>query len=106
MKVWRVVLALLLVASATAAFGAWWWLHRPLPIVTDPVELSIEPGTSPHEIAESWVRAGVMTEPLALYEWFRWSGQARRIRAGSYEIRATVTQGSTSAVSNTAIRIE
>ena len=86
MKLRRIVLALLLVAVAAAAAGAWWWLHRPLPIATDPVELSIEPGTSPHEIAESWVRAGVMTEPLALYEWFRWSGQARRIRAGSYEI--------------------
>jgi hypothetical protein len=31
---------------------------------------------------------------------------AEAVRAGSYEIRATVTQGSTSAVSNTAIRIE
>jgi UPF0755 protein len=91
MKLRRIVLALLLVAVAAAAAGAWWWLHRPLPIATDPVELSIEPGTSPREIAESWVRAGVMTEPLALYEWFRWSGQARRIRAGSYEIPTGTT---------------
>jgi UPF0755 protein len=91
MKLRRIVLALLLVAMAAAAAGAWWWLHRPLPIATDPVELSIEPGTSPREIAESWVRAGVMTEPLALYEWFRWSGQARRIRAGSYEIPTGTT---------------
>ena len=91
MKLRRIVLALLLVAVAAAAAGAWWWLHRPLPIATDPVELSIEPGTSPREIAESWVRAGVMTEPLALYEWFRWSGHARRIRAGSYEIPTGTT---------------
>jgi UPF0755 protein len=91
MKFWRVALALLLVALAAATTGAWWWLHRPLPIAADPVELSIEPGSSPREIAESWVRAGVMTEPLALYEWFRWSGQARRIRAGSYEVPAGTT---------------
>ena len=91
MKLWRVALALLLVALAAATTGAWWWLHRPLPIAADPVELSIEPGSSPREIAESWVRAGVMTEPLALYEWFRWSGQARRIRAGSYEVPAGTT---------------
>jgi UPF0755 protein len=32
-----------------------------------------------------------MTSPRLLYEWFRWSGQARRIRAGSYE----VTEGTT-----------
>jgi UPF0755 protein len=91
MKIGRVLLALLLAASAAAASGAWWWLNRPLPLATDPVELSIEPGTSPREIAESWVRAGVMTEPMALYEWFRWSGQARRIRAGSYEISRGTT---------------
>ena len=91
MKLWRVALALLLVALAAATTGVWWWLHRPLPIAADPVELSIEPGSSPREIAESWVRAGVMTEPLALYEWFRWSGQARRIRAGSYEVPAGTT---------------
>ncbi|MDQ2734367.1 MAG: endolytic transglycosylase MltG [Pseudomonadota bacterium] len=91
MKLWRVALALLIAAMAAAAIIAWWWLHRPLPIATDPVELSIELGSSPREIAESWVRAGVLTDPLALYEWFRWSGQARRIRAGSYEVPAGTT---------------
>ena len=30
-------------------------------------------------------------QPLLLYEWFRWSGQARQIRAGSYEIGAGTT---------------
>ena len=91
MKVGRVGLALLLVALAAMAGSTWWWLHRPLPIATDPVELSIEPGDTPREIAEAWVRAGVITEPLALYEWFRWSGQARRIRAGSYEAPSGTT---------------
>jgi UPF0755 protein len=91
MKVWRAGLVLLLVAAIAAAAAAWWWLHRPLPILTDPVELSIDPGTSPREIAEAWVRAGVATRPRALYEWFRWSGQARRIRAGSYEVGAGTT---------------
>ena len=88
MRAGRVVLALLLVALAAAASGAWWWLHQPMAIAVDPVELSIEPGTPPREIADAWVRAGVRTEPLALYEWFRWSGQSRRIRAGSYEVPA------------------
>ena len=37
------------------------------------------------------MRAGVLTEPAALYQWFRWSGQARRIRAGSYELESGVT---------------
>ncbi len=91
MRVWRVALVLLLAAAAASAYAAWSWLHRPLGLASDPVELSIEPGSTPREIAESWVRAGVQTEPLLLYEWFRWSGQARKIRAGSYEAPAGTT---------------
>ena len=40
---------------------------------------------------QGWVAAGVQASPELLYEWFRWSGQARRIRAGSYEIETGVT---------------
>lgn len=72
--------------------GAWaaaeWWLNRPLPLAGKSAELSIEPGDSPRSVAQAWVRAGVQTDPELLYQWFRWSGQARRIRAGSYEIDA------------------
>jgi UPF0755 protein len=91
MRVWRLLIGLLLVAMAAAAYAAWWWLHRPLALASDPVELSIEPGQTPREIADAWVRAGVKASPVLLYEWFRWSGQARRIRAGSYEAPAGTT---------------
>ena len=91
MRVWRAGLTLLLVAVAALAYAAWWWLHQPLSLATDPVELSIELGSTPRDIAYAWVRAGVRTPPVLLYEWFRWSGQARRIRAGSYEVPAGTT---------------
>ena len=55
------------------------------------VELSIEPGTAPMQIAQAWVGAGVRTDPRFLYEWFRWSGQSKKIRAGSYEVHAGIT---------------
>ena len=80
----------LLVAAATAA-GLAWWLQRPLPLAGASVELSIEAGSTPREVAQAWVDAGVMTSPALLYEWFRWSGQARKIRAGSYEIDTGAT---------------
>ena len=83
-------LALAFLAAALAGTAAW-WLNRPLPLASDPVELSIGFGDSPRAIAEGWVRAGVRTSPRALYEWFRWSGQAKRIRAGSYELGAGTT---------------
>ncbi len=85
MRLWRIVLALAIFGAVAAAAGAWWWLHRPLPLLADPVELSIQAGDSPRQIAQAWVGAGVATSPTALYEWFRWSGLARKIRAGSYE---------------------
>jgi UPF0755 protein len=78
--------SVLLAAAAVAA--VWSWLERPLPLAAASAELSIEAGTSPRDIAQAWVDAGVQTSPWLLYEWFRWSGQARRIRAGSYEIDA------------------
>ncbi len=80
--VWLALLVLLLVAGAAAAVH---WLNRPLALRQDPVELQIEPGESPRDIATHLVEAGVQTDAWLLYQWFRWSGDARRIRAGSYE---------------------
>ena len=94
MKPWRLFLWLLLAAllAALAAAGAVrWWLDHPLALATPAVELSIEPGTPPREVAAAWVRAGVKTDADWLFAWFRFSGDARRIRAGSYEIEPGAT---------------
>jgi UPF0755 protein len=85
------MLLVLLALAAAVAGGAVWWLNRPLPLATPTVELSIEPGTNPREVALAWVRAGVRTSPRLLFEWFRWSGEDRRIRAGSYAVEPGVT---------------
>jgi UPF0755 protein len=86
----RAVLALLLIA-ALAAGAAWQWLRSPLTLAAPAVELSIEPGTNPAEVARAWVAAGVQTDARWLYQWFKWSGQAKQIRAGSYEVHAGIT---------------
>jgi UPF0755 protein len=86
----RAVLALLLVA-VLAAGAVWQWLRSPLSLAAPSVELSVEPGTNPAEVARAWVAAGVQTDSRWLYQWFRWSGQAKQIRAGSYEIHAGIT---------------
>jgi UPF0755 protein len=84
-----IVLALMGLLGAIGA--AWWWLDRPLELAQPRVEVSIELGATPREVADAWVKAGVVTSPALLYEWFRWSGQARRIRAGSYAVGTGVT---------------
>ncbi|RZJ10808.1 MAG: endolytic transglycosylase MltG, partial [Rubrivivax sp.] len=86
----RAVLALMLIA-ALAAGAAWQWLRSPLSLATPSVELSIEPGTNPAEVGRAWVAAGVQTDARYLYQWFKWSGQAKQIRAGSYEVHAGIT---------------
>ncbi|HEY1090128.1 MAG TPA: endolytic transglycosylase MltG [Burkholderiaceae bacterium] len=86
----RVVLLAILLAGAAAA-GVWWWLQTPLPLARPVVELSIEPGTPPREVAQAWVGAGIEVDARLLYAWFRASGQARKIRAGSYEVHGGIT---------------
>ncbi len=86
---WLIGLALL--AALALAGAARWWVDHPMALSTATVELSIEPGTPPREVAAAWVRAGVQTDPAWLFQWFRVSGDARRIRAGSYEIEPGAT---------------
>ena len=86
MKFLRRLLLLTLLAALGLGGAAVWWLNQPLPLAAESVEVSIEPGTSPRDIAQAWVQSGVKADAFLLYEWFRWSGQARNIRAGSYQI--------------------
>ena len=85
----RIVLMLLLLVAllaAALAWAAWRWVDAPLPLASPRIELTVPSGSSPQRVAADWVSAGVQVPPRALYEWFRWSGEARRIRAGSYAI--------------------
>jgi UPF0755 protein len=91
MRTLRRLFLLLLMLVALSAAAVFYWLERPLPLAADVVELSIESGTSPKAIANDWVDAGVQASPWLLYEWFRWSGQSKKIRAGSYEIDRNTT---------------
>jgi UPF0755 protein len=91
MRVFGAGLLLLLAVAAAAWAGAAWWLHQPLALARDPVEVTIEPGATAREVAQAWVQGGVQVSPRWLYEWFRWSGEAKRIRAGTYQIGAGTT---------------
>jgi len=75
-------------ASASAAF---WWAQQPMELGGRVADLSIEPGTTARGVAQLVVNAGVQTSPQLLYWWFRLSGQARQITAGSYELEGSVT---------------
>jgi UPF0755 protein len=80
---YRFVLLLVLSAGGVA-----WWLQQPMALKAVSVDLSIEPGTPVRAIAREVAEAGVQVNPTLLYWWFRLSGQARQIKAGSYEIES------------------
>lgn len=83
------LLALLALLAAGGAVA--WWVHQPLRLPAATVDLSVEPGTLPRNVAQAVRDAGVDVNPDLLYAWFRLSGQARRIKAGSYELEAGIT---------------
>lgn len=55
------------------------------------VEVSVQPGQSPRAVAQAWVQAGVDEPAWLLYQWFKWSGRAREIKAGSYALASGAT---------------
>jgi UPF0755 protein len=85
------IIKFLLVLALTLGGGAFWWLHHELPLSAPTLDLSVEPGTTPRGVAQAAVDSGVQTLPDLLYWWFRLSGQARQIKAGSYEFETGLT---------------
>lgn len=84
-------LLILVFAGALLLFGAGlWWLHEPIPLRLPPgsqvVDLEIEAGTPASGVAEAVVASGADVPAVLLHAWFRFSGQARMIKAGSYEL--------------------
>ena len=84
-------LLILLFLLALLVFGAGlWWLHKPMPLRLAPgaqvLDLEIEPGTRASTVAEVVVASGADVPTVLLQVWFRFSGQSRQIKAGSYEI--------------------
>ena len=89
----RVFISLMvgILAMALLLFGAsLWWLQEPMPLRLQPgnpvIDLEIEPGTSANGVASAVVASGADVPAVLLQTWFRFSGQARQIKAGSYEL--------------------
>jgi UPF0755 protein len=76
-------LLLVLLVAGTAA----WWLQRPLvpASASQPLDFTVAPGMAPRRVAQALEEAGAQTPAILLFVWFRSSGKARDIKAGSYE---------------------
>jgi UPF0755 protein len=87
----RRLISFVLVLALGLGGLAYGWLNQPLGLAAPTLDLSVEPGTTPRGVAQDVVASGVSTSPALLYWWFRLSGQARLIKAGSYELETGLT---------------
>lgn len=80
------------VLTAMGLLGAGYvWVQSPLALSAPVVDVTVPPGSSARQVAQAVVEAGVQSPPNLLNWWFRLSGQARAIKAGSYEIATGTT---------------
>lgn len=96
MRLLKLLVVVPLLLAMLAAAGGLWWLQQPLPLATsasdkEPLLVTINPGSSAQTVADTLSSSGVNTRSLLLYAWFRLSGQARDIKAGTYELSAGTT---------------
>ncbi|WP_326537740.1 endolytic transglycosylase MltG [Pseudorhodoferax sp.] len=78
------VLAALAALAGLAGWQAWQWWRAPLPLAAEPLVFTVPPGATVRSAAAAAVQAGVPVDAERLYWGWRLSGDAPRIRAGSY----------------------
>lgn len=83
------------VAAIVAVAGVAWWSQKPLDLNLSNeqvlLDLPVPPNATAMTVARSLNEAGVSTPTRVLFEWFRWSGKSRDIKAGSYELSPGIT---------------
>ncbi len=85
------IVGLLGIFAAAGAGAMAWWVNQPLSLAFSTVEFTLDKSSTGKSIAQQVVEAGVQTQPNLLQLWFRVSGDARKIKAGSYELEAGIT---------------
>lgn len=75
------------VVSLAAAGGFSWWTKHPLTTGGAPIEFTINPGSGVAASAQQMVAAGVPINPTMFALLARLTGDAARIKAGSYELK-------------------
>jgi len=75
------------IVSVAAAGGFAWWSKHPLTTAEPPIEFTITPGSGVNAAAQQMAKAGVPIDPFLFQVLARVTGDAGRIKAGSYELK-------------------
>ncbi|MEW7847267.1 endolytic transglycosylase MltG [Massilia aurea] len=79
------------IVSVAAASGFAWWTKQALPVPATPIEFTINPGSGVAASAQQMAAAGVPVNPALFALLARLTGDAGRIKAGSYELKPGAT---------------
>lgn len=94
-KTLKYLLIAAVVAALCAVAAVAWWSQKPLALSMGAdqtvIDLRVLPNANAMDVARALNKAGVDTPTRLLFEWFRWSGKARDIKAGSYELAPGLT---------------
>ena len=86
----RLLIPLFLLLAAVFGYG-WHWAHRPLAMISSPVEFRVEAGSSLRAAAIQMRAAGIDIEPRLFGLLARVSRQETGIKAGSYSVASGIT---------------
>ncbi|HEU0229932.1 MAG TPA: endolytic transglycosylase MltG [Burkholderiaceae bacterium] len=81
------VLAAIIVVAAAAGF-AWHWVYSPVRMDANPIDYTVEPGSSPRIIARLMNKQGIHVNETGFVLLARLSGRAKGLKAGAYETQA------------------
>jgi UPF0755 protein len=92
-RVWLVLLSVLLLGSAAAAYvGVRWYVdERPLAMTAERVEFRVKPGASARGVAQAANEAGLAVNEDAFVAVARVTGAAQGLRAGRYAVERGTT---------------
>ena len=85
-RVLLIALALILLATLSAAAGLWHLYQKPLPLREERVEIVVAPGASARAIAQALRENGVDVNADLFVAAARWTEAAQKLRAGRYEV--------------------
>ncbi len=80
------VLLPLAIAAGLAVWAAYQWVHQPLPMPKDTVDILIPQGTSPSGVASILNQAGIDIDPRGFVMLARLSDLDKKLKAGGYQI--------------------
>lgn len=80
------ILLPLAIAAGVAIWAAYQWIHQPLRLPTDKVDVLIPQGTSPAGVAQMLNQAGIEVDPRGFVWLARLSELDKKLKAGGYQI--------------------